>query len=460
MYDRPDYRTYTLNELYDARNVVNRKKYPDNYEAIVHEIKKRSDDCAALYKTARLVYEEDGNAQKASQLFQEVVEQYPGTHEAKYASGYIKSISDQQKKDSNTTLEPHQDMKLAFSGAAGEYFKIWIVNLSLTLLTFGIFSAWAKVRKKRYFYSHLTLDNTPFQYLAKPIPILKGRIIATALFLLYYSSAHVFTTLLPYVLGAGLVIAPWVIVRSVAFNARYSAFRNMTFRFEGTYAEALKVISAWGIIPALVAGTMFNWWGKPWVAGILYAAFGVLFPWWIRRLKHFIVTRTSYGGHFGTFDATGGDFFRIYFTSGLIVVAFAMITGITAVISSFAIKEIPYSTVLFILPIYAGYVLAFAYVQANITNTVWNQIELGPVHFRCTLKCVDMVKLYLTNAIGIIASAGMLIPWAVIRTFRYRTDHTKVIKMAELNEFRGSDAATVQAAGAELTEFFDLDLSI
>ena len=44
-----------------------------------------------------------------------------------------------------------------FSGSAREYFRIWIVNLCLTLLTAGIFSAWAKVRKKRYYYSHTTL---------------------------------------------------------------------------------------------------------------------------------------------------------------------------------------------------------------------------------------------------------------------------------------------------------------
>lgn len=60
------------------------------------------------------------------------------------------------------------------------------MNLCLTLVTFGIFSAWAKVRKKRYIYSHTTLGGTPFQYLARPIPILKGRLIAAAGFGVYF----------------------------------------------------------------------------------------------------------------------------------------------------------------------------------------------------------------------------------------------------------------------------------
>lgn len=115
------------------------------------------------------------------------------------------------------------ELILEFRGSAREYFKIWIVNLCLTLLTFGIFSAWAKVRKKRYLYSHTVLDGTSFQYLGMPIPILKGRIIAAAGFLIYWLSRNFFTSLLPFILAVGLVAAPWVLIRSAAFNARYSA---------------------------------------------------------------------------------------------------------------------------------------------------------------------------------------------------------------------------------------------
>ena len=35
-----------------------------------------------------------------------------------------------------------------FDGSATEYFRIWIVNLALSILSLGIFSAWAKVRTR------------------------------------------------------------------------------------------------------------------------------------------------------------------------------------------------------------------------------------------------------------------------------------------------------------------------
>ncbi len=65
-----------------------------------------------------------------------------------------------------------------FRGNSAEYFRIWVVNLALSLLTLGIFSAWAKVRRERYFYGNTWVAGAPFEYLASPINVLKGRLIA------------------------------------------------------------------------------------------------------------------------------------------------------------------------------------------------------------------------------------------------------------------------------------------
>lgn len=367
------------------------------------------------------------------------------------------------KKESEGTQRQQPELKLEFNGSAKEYFRIWIVNLCLTLLSFGIFSAWAKVRKKRYCYSHLTLDGTPFQYLGQPIPIFKGRIIAAVIFLLYYLSSHFFVGLFPYVIGAGLLLGPWVLVQSAAFNARYSAYRNMTFRFAGSFVDSLKVLAAWGIVPVLAIGTMFQWFGALWAAGVAFGLFGFFFPWWFRNIKHFIVTNTSYGGKAGEFGATGGNFWLIYFVSGLIVSGFAVVAVVTTAISVTLLKTSfngEYAAIVSMVPVYVGYIFAFAYIQANMGNAVWNKIRLHSLSFNSTLKSFEMAKLYLTNALGIVASFGMLIPWAVIRTLRYRADHMQVYCYGEMGEFQGSKADNVQAAGAELTEIFDMDLSI
>jgi len=357
--------------------------------------------------------------------------------------------------------EQQRELTLQFHGSASEYFRIWIVNLCLTLMTMGIFSAWAKVRKKRYFYSHTMLDGTPFQYLGQPIPILKGRVIAAAMFAIYYAASHFFTSFLPYVFAAGAVLAPWVLVRSAAFNARYSAFRNMTFHFDGRYRDALRALYLWGIIPAFAIGVVFNWWGKSALAGVVVLVFGLAFPWLIKRLKDFLISHTSYGSRNGAFSATGGQFFSVYFKSGLIMVAVLVIAGMfsTAVIAT-TMKKLQLMVWLFVIPTYAGYVLAYAYVQAHSSNLVWNHTQLGPLRFQSTLRGWGMAKLYVTNALAIIVSLGLLIPWAVMRTLKYRADHMRVLQEGELAEFQGSDMSAVEAIGAETVDFFDVDISL
>src|SRR5262245_52514343 len=79
-----------------------------------------------------------------------------------------------------------------FSASGGEYFRIWIVNLLLTIVTLGIYSAWAKVRRLRYFYGSTQIAGSSFEYHGRPLQILKGRLIAAALLIPYFLVAALF----------------------------------------------------------------------------------------------------------------------------------------------------------------------------------------------------------------------------------------------------------------------------
>ncbi len=79
-----------------------------------------------------------------------------------------------------STARAEQTYPFVFTGSAAEYFRIWIVNVFLTVITLGVYNAWAKVRTRRYFYAHTTLDGYAFDYLANPVAILKGNLIIAA----------------------------------------------------------------------------------------------------------------------------------------------------------------------------------------------------------------------------------------------------------------------------------------
>jgi uncharacterized membrane protein YjgN (DUF898 family) len=180
----------------------------------------------------------------------------------------------------------------------------------------------------------------------------------------------------------------------------------------------------------------------------------------MKNIKEFTVTHTSYGGQTGLFFAKGGSFFSIYFMSGLILILFAIVSVVATAVGIRLVNGNPYFPLIMTFPVYIGYIFAFAYVKAHITNIVWKNIKIGPVFFESRFRTMELVRLYFGNAVGIIVSAGLLIPWAVIRTLRYRVEHTHVYHSGPLTTFSGDHRKTVAATGAELIDFFDLDLSL
>ena len=355
-------------------------------------------------------------------------------------------------------------LDIEFRGSASGYFRIWAVNLCLTLLTLGIFSAWAKVRKKRYFYSHTLLDDTPFQYLGQPLPILKGRLVAVVLFLLWYLSSNFFVTLLPVLIVVAAVLAPWVLARSAAFNARYSAFRNLRFNFNGTYWNAVCTLYVWGLIPLILIGGFILWqWQQPQLLIIAALVFAVYVPFWLARIKRFLVGHSQFGGAVGKLAITGGSFYFVYLSAflggiGLSVIvagaAFAMMQSVNDGVTRDII------TTLASLPYYLVSVFVYAYMQSRTGNLIWNNTQLGPLRFQSKLGARRLAELYLSNGLAILVSCGLLIPWAVVRSFRYRAQCLRGHMRGEWSDFTGSEARSVHAAGAEVGEIFDLDFSL
>src|SRR3954470_18239063 len=110
--------------------------------------------------------------------------------------------------------------RFELSGDAREYFRIWVVNLALTIVTLGIFSAWAKVRSQRYFYGNTFLAGHSFDYHGQPIRILIGRAIAFVI-LLGYSLTVRFAPSAVFVWVVIFFFAmPWMVKSSLRFAAR------------------------------------------------------------------------------------------------------------------------------------------------------------------------------------------------------------------------------------------------
>jgi uncharacterized membrane protein YjgN (DUF898 family) len=85
----------------------------------------------------------------------------------------------------------HIEHQVEFKGNAKEYFGIWIVNVLLSIITLGIYGAWAKVRDKKYFYGSTYIDAQNFSYHARGLQIFIGRLIVFGALIALSASQYV-----------------------------------------------------------------------------------------------------------------------------------------------------------------------------------------------------------------------------------------------------------------------------
>ncbi len=338
-----------------------------------------------------------------------------------------------------------------FTGRGGEYFRIWIVNLTLTILTLGIYSAWAKVRRLQYFHRHTALAGGSFEYHGNPVAILKGRLIGIGLLVLYNVSGSFHMGLGLLALAVLLAALPWLIQRSLCFRLANSSYRGLRLRFAGTLGGAYQ---AFLLYPA-----------------VGYFTLGLLMPFAHREIKRYQHNNSRYGNAAFHFNADVGRFYGIYLkmfgllallliAAGLLVVAL----GLTAALTTDAGggNKARIAGLIFLVGM-AFYLLLFLIIgpwfSARMQNLTWNHTALDAHAFRSQVRARDLFVIYLTNFIGIVLTLGLYKPFADIRLARYRLEHMALLTRGSLDDFLAVQTPAVNATGEETADLFDVDIS-
>jgi uncharacterized membrane protein YjgN (DUF898 family) len=322
-----------------------------------------------------------------------------------------------------------------FTGSAGDYFRIWIVSLCLSLLTLGIYSAWGKVRKRRYLYAHTRLAGSGFEYRASPLAILKGRVIAILLFGGFAVMGHVSVQAQLAFAALLIILLPWLVVATARFNARNSTWRSIRFAFDGRLREAVKVFLGWGVVAVVTLG--------------------IGYPYYRMRRAQFVVARHRYGATAFATDFTAGPFYVAY------LVALAMIIGIAIVFVVISVLLRSAAGSFAAVPfMYAGYIVAYAYISGRTGNIIQNGTTVGPMRLTSSLRARDLSWLYLTNIIAVLATLGLATAWATIRVARYRAERLVAVTHAPLGSLLAAEGHDASATASEVSDLFDVDVSL
>ncbi|WP_230199010.1 DUF898 family protein [Geotalea daltonii] len=364
-----------------------------------------------------------------------------------------------QAADQDKPGQPRPRMlRFSFTGNARDYFGIWIVNTLLKIVTLGIYTAWAKVRKRRYFYGNTLLNDTVFEYLAEPMALFKGWLLAAVFFVLYSVGTNV-NPFLAGTLGTVFFLAmPWLIVRSRIFNMRYSSHRNIRFTFQPNYREAYLIFAG---LPFLIPFTL-----------------GAIIPYMVYRQKKFFVENSGYGRNRCSFDATVKDFYLIFIkAAGLATLIISVFVACSFLLSTVFRDLSPlfldgsvgkkttqkgFIAIFFAVMIGINLIYLFftIYVQTALANLTWQGTRIRNSRFSSTLRVRDMAWLYLSSAAAIFLSLGLLIPWASIRITRYRFENLSLHLKDDMESFLGWGNANVGAAGEEIGDMFGIDIGL
>lgn len=333
-----------------------------------------------------------------------------------------------------------QALPFQFTGTGSEYFRIWIVNTLLTIVTLGVYSAWAKVRKRQYFYRNTRVAGSSFDYLADPIKILKGRVIVVAflgtlVWFQYYSPA--------LYLAMALVLffaTPWVVVKSLAFNARNSSYRGIRLAFPGRVGEAYGVY---------ITTTL-----------LYLATCGVGYPWMQWKLTQFVLKRHYWGDCQFDWNTPSPSYFKAY----LIALALAVPGYVCMFIAIFAMSQSSAGAAPTMMLIPAALFFVYllvpgSYLRAKLANLTYNGLTVHHHAFSSNQQPVELFKLYLTNTLAILFSLGLATPWAQIRLAAYRASALTLFASGGVyaQSLLSDDTSAI---GEGMSDFGDFDLGI
>ena len=347
--------------------------------------------------------------------------------------------------------------QFAFTGTAREYFGIWIVNILLTIVTLGIYSAWAKVRRKRYFHGNTWLAGSTFEYHARPVTILIGRIVVFA-FLIAYNLSIQFMPLAGAVLGVAFLFAiPWFVMRGLRFNARVTSYRNIRFDFTGGY---------WGAFLAFVLGGVLTW-----------STLGILAPIASRWMWNYMLDNLRYGDRPVFCDPRLGKLYGqwllpfLTMVAGIFVMAvvgtglFFLIAGHGAEFDGmFDTGEIPpvllfdFAIYIAFIPIFLLFSVAGLLYQAGVRNVALNETVIDSRHLMASdIHRGRYAWIAVTNFLATVFSLGLARPWAAIRMARYLAACTAIHVAGSFDDYLGKLTDEGAAVGSEFMDVEGID---
>ncbi|WP_284618139.1 YjgN family protein [Aquabacterium humicola] len=373
-----------------------------------------------------------------------------------------------------------ESLPLQFTGSGSEYFRIWIVNLLLTIVTLGFYHPFAKVRRLRYFHGNTLVGGHALGFHGDPWKMLRGYVLMLV-FGAVYVGAGQFSALAGAIAGAAFALLwPALWQSSLRFRLANTSWRGLRMRFSGdlagAYGAMLPLLLPLAVMLLTSAGV-----GQPGskpsmlrltVAGLSTVALMLLVPWTLARIKRYQHGHYELAGERTELDARTRSFYG--WAVGTLLVSLVPLALVFAGLFLIAPSNagriggdvMLRNSGLFVLLLLAGYLAMFLVSQswgvARLQNLVWSHTRSPRLRFRSRLGTLAMMGMLLKNLVLTVITLGLYRPFAVVAMTRLRLHAVGIDAAGDIEQWSAAAIArgTPEAAGDAAGDLLGIDIGL
>jgi len=388
--------------------------------------------------------------------------------------------------------------RLRFVGDGRTYFRFWMVNVLLAVVTLGLYKPLARRRTVQYFYEHTLVAGSPLTFTATKRSMMTGFVLAVLLGMLWKVGRYSGLDALMALTIVGMTLWTPLVWRSgLRFRLANTRWRGLRLQFVASWQDLYRAYWPSFVTTAVILAVMASWWALApvqvksmfdvggWLDAlldqddfeptdamwhVLYPGLAVVFLAMMRQdynLTHLRVTHSWLGAQrFDWQRPAFSAFVKIWLMTlvWLGVVVLVCMLG-DAVFEHFVsdmegIKDLKHKSASFVVWLVLGLVAfvgllvwatspARAYYQARMFQLLWNRITLpfddgdgdsdgnGHARFVCTLNTRDWMWLRLKNAVLRTLSLGFYAPLARMAEYRMKLESVTVYVNGDVEKLVG-----------------------
>ena len=328
--------------------------------------------------------------------------------------------------------------RFQFHGQAMEYFGIWIVNIVLTIITLSIYAPWAKVRRLRYFYGNTEFFHRKFDFTGIPTKILFGRLIAIGIYVAISVISQYSMTATLIGIAILYLAVPWLIRATLRFTARNSKYANSRFYFAGSSKEAY-VLFLKSILIYIFTLRIFT-------------------PYLIYLYKRYCINHLYAGQLNFQLHAKWSEYMKaVYFP----VLIFLVILAVAGGLAFGLIRSGNSAGIYMAIAVYIfGLLFIGPLVVARIFITTWNNVSIGQSVFATDCNQWRYTWIVATNWIAKALTLGLMSAWAAVRIYKYQIESLTLTLNDDPDEMINLAQHDISAVAEEISDIFDIDISL